>query len=488
MSAPPHRAGRGHASRDVTIQVLTRALNLALGVVVTALVARALGDAGFGQWSTILVVVQLAAYFTSFGVESVVVREATAEPGRESEWLGALLILRALLSVPAVLIGFVVVLLVQENTSMLVAGVILLAQTPFNVGASLRVVHQLRVRNWVPMVVLTLNSVLWGAAVVVIYLLGGGLVPLALALTATGALTATVQAIAAFRVARPNLHPLKTVTMRLAQVGLPVGISGLLVLAYARIDQLLVFVIAGSTAAGLYGAEYRILEQGHLVPVSLMTTLMPILAAAWSRDRERMLRITWLAAEYLSIASLGGLAVAIAVARPLTVLLYGEDFASAAPALPALAGAFVFISFGYLTANLMLIAGLQRRLITVGLIGLVVNVAGNLLLIPPWGFMGAAWMTLATEAVVVGATAWMLQRRLGLRRPALGRMVRIAIAAVVLGLGLVGLREWGLPLAGLLAAAAIAYPTLLFALRAIDLAEVRVLLRDRAVASASAAQ
>lgn len=457
-------------------------LNLGLGVVVTALVARALGDAGFGQWSTILVVVQLISYFTSFGVESVVIREATADPDREGEWLGALLVLRSLLSLPAILVGLVVVLLLQESTAMLVAGVVLLVQTPFNVGASLRVTHQLRVSNWVPMAILTLNSVLWGGAVVFIFVAGGGLVPLAIAMTATSILTATLQAIAAVKIARPNLRPSREATMRLARVGLPVGLSGLLVLAYARIDQLLVFAIAGSTAAGLYGAEYRVVEQAHLVPVSVMTTLMPILAAAWTVNRERALRITWLAAEYLTVASLGGLAVSLVVARPLTVLLYGEDFSSAAPALPVLAGAFVFVCFGYLTGNLVLIAGLQRRLVTIGLIGLVVNVAGNALLIPAWGFMGAAWMTLATEAVVVIATAVMLRRRLGLTLPPLGRMARVVLAALVLAALLLAADGLNASLAILLLLAALAYPALLLALRAVDLDELRALLRERAAA------
>jgi O-antigen/teichoic acid export membrane protein len=483
VSRDPHRASRHHVSRDVAIQIVVRVLNLGLGVVVTALVARALGDAGFGQWSTILVVVQLISYFTSFGVESVVIREATAEPAREGEWLGALLILRSLLSLPAVLLGLVVVLLLQESTAMLVAGLVLLAQTPFNVGASLRVTHQLRVSNWVPMAILTLNSVLWGAAVIVIYVVGGGLVPLAVTMTVTSILTATLQAIAAVKIARPNLRPSREATMRLARVGLPVGLSGLLVLAYARIDQLLVFAIAGSTAAGLYGAEYRIVEQAHLIPVSMMTTLMPILAAAWTANRERALRISWLAAEYLTVASLGGLAVSLVVARPLTVLLYGEDFASAAPALPVLAGAFVFICFGYLTGNLVLIAGLQRRLVAIGLIGLVVNVAGNAVLIPAWGFMGAAWMTLGTEAVVVIATAVMLRRRLGLTLPPLGRMARILAASATLALLLEIFSGLGGSLAILLVIAAIAYPALLLGLRAVDLGEIRMLLRERAAAA-----
>lgn len=465
----------------MAIQVVARVLNLGLGIVVTALVARALGDAGFGQWSTLLVVVQLSAYFTSFGVESVVVRQAAAEPDREEEWTGVLLVLRLLLAVPALIVGLIVVLAVQESSAMLAAGLLLLLQIPFNVGASLRVVHQMRVRNWIPMIVLTLNSVVWGAAVLVIFLSGGGLVALAAAFTATAALTALVQTWLAVRLVRPDLRPSRAAVLEVARIGIPVGVSGLLVMAYARIDQLIVFSVAGSSEAGLYGAVYRIVEQAQFVPVSVMTTLMPILTVAWASDRERMLRIGRLSAEYLTIASLGGLAGAIVLAEPLVVLLYGSDFEAAAPALPVLAGAFVFICFGYLTTNLLLIVGLQRRLVGIGVLGLAVNVAGNLVLVPAVGFIGAAWMTLATEVVVVGAAARMLRRRLALPAgvPDLGRLPRILAAAAGLGLGLAALDAVGVPLAGLLLAAALAYPGLLLGLRALDLAEVRDLLRQR---------
>jgi O-antigen/teichoic acid export membrane protein len=151
----------------------------------------------------------------------------------------------------------------------------------------------------------------------------------------------------------------------------------------------------------------------------------------------------------------------------------------AADALPVLGGAFVFICFGYLTGNLLLVIGLQRRLVAVGLIGLVVNVIGNLLWVPSGGFMAAAWMTLITEAIVVGTTVLMVRRALGLGWPSPGKMPRIVLAALVLGLGLAGLDGAGLPFGWLLVSAALAYPLLLIGLGALDLRELRTLLRQR---------
>ena len=80
--------GRARAALDVAVQVAGRALNLIPGVVVTLLLARALGDASFGQWSTALAVVQIGATIGDFGLEQVAVRKAAADRGREHEWIG----------------------------------------------------------------------------------------------------------------------------------------------------------------------------------------------------------------------------------------------------------------------------------------------------------------------------------------------------------------------------------------------------------------
>ena len=84
-------ATRQRAARDILVQVVVRILNLALGVFVTALVVRTLGQAGYGQWSTIFVVLALIAYFANFGMEGVALREAARHPESEHEWIGAVI-------------------------------------------------------------------------------------------------------------------------------------------------------------------------------------------------------------------------------------------------------------------------------------------------------------------------------------------------------------------------------------------------------------
>jgi len=90
------------------MQVGVRIVNLALGVVATALLARTLGSAGYGQWSAAIAVIALVGYFASFGMETVAIREAAREPETEHEWLGALMLLRLYMLLPVVALSPVV--------------------------------------------------------------------------------------------------------------------------------------------------------------------------------------------------------------------------------------------------------------------------------------------------------------------------------------------------------------------------------------------
>ncbi len=473
----PGQATRQRAANDIVLQIVIRVANLALGVVVTALVVRALGRSGYGQWSTIFIVLTLVGYFANFGMETVALREAARDPEHEHEWIGAVMMLRFIVLGPVIVCSVAAILVLRQSHEMLVAGLILILTMPFNGVGALQLIFQLRVRNLVPMLVLTLRSVLWAIAVVIIYVQGYGMVALAIAMSATNAVGSIVQALAALRVADRIPRPSRRRLGPLVRASIPVGLSGVLIIAYARIDQVIVFTVVGSSGAGLYGSVYNVLDQSHFVPASILTTLAPVMAAAWPADRGRLLRSARMTAELMAIASFGALAFATVAATPLVRLIFGESFVKAAPVLPVLGGAFVFICFDYLNGNVLLVLGKQNALLRISVIALVVNVIGNLVFVPLDGFMGAAWMTLATEAVVFAASLALILRTLELPLPRPGKIGRTALAALLLAAGLEAMRLASAPLEALVVAACVCYPALLFGLRAVGRDELGVLLR-----------
>jgi O-antigen/teichoic acid export membrane protein len=476
-SRGPTAATPRHAVRDVAVQLVARAGNLVLGVVATAVVARALGGEGFGEWSTLLVVAQMAGYLADLGVEQVAVSRA-AQQGRERDWIGALVSLRTLISVPATAVAAVVVLLLASNDDMVVSGLLLAATILATGPSSTRAILQLRVRNDLNMVVITFNSVLWTGAAIALAAADSGMVAFAAAFLAVTWATVAVQVVLALRAGRISLRGGRPLLRPLTAAGIPVAISGLLILAYARIDQVLVYELAGAREAGLYAAAYRILEQSHFLPLAVATTFLPLVAAAHGADIARARRMTQHVINYMAVGSLPAFAFTLVASEQVIRLLFGDAFVPAAPALPVLMGAFVVICFGYLSGNLVIVLGLQRRFLRYALVALVFNVALNLVLIPPYGFLAAAWVTLATEILVVGLTMTMVLRALG-HVPRLDRVARAVAATVGMTLAVWAARELGAGIAVLLLVGGVSYGALVVLLGALTVGDLRALAARR---------
>jgi O-antigen/teichoic acid export membrane protein len=476
--APPADApvSRGRAGRDIALQIVLRVGNIALGVGVTLLLVRGLGDEGFGRWSTLLAVIGLLSYFGDLGLDRVAVERAAAQPARAPSWLGALLSLRLALAIPATLVAVAICLWLSEDATMRIAALCLAGLVPASAISAARVVFQLQVRNAVSVGFEVANGILWAGAVLLIALADGGLVAFAAAFAGVSLLISLVQLTLALRAAPVRWRGGSRHWGALLRLGVPVGIGGLLTLGYGYLDQVIVFEISGAREAGLYGAVYRIYERIQFLPAALMTTLFPIFVAARATDPARVPHLFRSAFDALVLLSLPALTITLAGPAPIVRVLFGAEFADSAPALPVLMATFVLVSVGYLAGYLIIAYGLQRRFLRIAVIALILNVTANLALVPAYGFMAAAWITLGTELLVASWTTALVCREVGVR-PAWGRVGRVALIAAAAGLAGWSLRQAGASVAVWAPAAAVLYPALLLALRVVLPGEMRALVR-----------
>jgi O-antigen/teichoic acid export membrane protein len=479
---PPAGARKVTARRmlaDVGAQIGGQGINLALGVLTTVVIVRTLGATRYGEWATILALIELVALIGNFGIESVAVRFAAQQPDREGAWVGAATSLRLLVAVAVMCVFLVVITAIAGNSQMLTAGLILSVLYLTAALSTLRIVFRLRVRNHVTAALSIANSVLWTSAVVLIASLDGGLVPFAVAFVAIAVAIQLGTAVVALRTMPVRWRGVRALWPRLFRVGIAVGIAGTLTFAYARIDQLLVYELAPHPSeVGVYAAMCKILENAAFVPTAVMTTLFPIMAGLYPADLKRLRSIMQTAIDYLMMISLGAVALTLAAAGPIVDLLFGSGYEQGATLLPILFAAFIPICVGNVAGNMVIATDLQRRYIWYAAAGLLLNAPLNLLLIPSYGVEASAWITLLTEIVVVSLTLAAVLRRIEMR-VAPRRIVISALAAAIAGLLVWGLRTAGLGAVALVAAMAVVYPGLLLAGRVLNLGELRALVRGR---------
>jgi O-antigen/teichoic acid export membrane protein len=345
------------------------------------------------------------------------------------------------------------------------------------VPSALSAVFTLRIRNDIATILSLISSFVWLAIVLGVSLSNAGIIAVSLGYAAVTALTALTYFMSTRRMIALGPSDAR-LERKLLSSSLPVGLAFVLVISYGRIDQILVFTLAGSRDAGLYGAVYKLLDQSLLAPILLLNTLFPVLAASFPGNLQKVRTVVSWAAHLLLTIAAGLLAVSIVARVALVHALYGEPFVGAADALPILMLAFVFAAMTYLTGKLVIVLGLERRLVVYATIGLLVNIALNVVLVPTFGFIAAAWVTVGTEMLVLALIGAPIIHRLDLRLR-FGRATRIAAAAGALTLTLAVISLARPPLAVLLLCAVVLYPALLLAMRAFRPAELQLLLSVR---------
>jgi O-antigen/teichoic acid export membrane protein len=237
----------------------------------------------------------------------------------------------------------------------------------------------------------------------------------------------------------------------------PLAAGAVMVSFYYRLDSVMLSKLDTFTAVGVYGVAYKFVDIVHYLPSALMPPLLAILVRAWPHDAADFADNFRRAFTVLALVGAFVAAEFAVFARPVISLLYGNEYAQGAQAARIVVGAECLAAFTSLAMTAMVAMGRNRLYPVAAVVGLVVNVALNLWLIPVRSYEGAALATLVTNALVV-VVMWVPLWRLGTVRPLPLRSLGVAVVggavAVAVAVGTWSVMPW--PVAAMAAAAAFA--------------------------------
>lgn len=169
--------------------------------------------------------------------------------------------------------------------------------------------------------------------------------------------------------------------------------------AHNDADKALLGRLDGAVASGVYGAAYRLVDTAWLPIRALLGAARPQLfldGQAGVSGLGPLVRA--LARPALGYALLA--AAVLVLAADILVPLLGADYAESVPVLRLLAVTLVLRCVHYLPAEMLTVTGRQSVRTAAQLLVLGLNIALNLALIPRFGVWGAAWSTVACEALL----------------------------------------------------------------------------------------
>lgn len=423
------------------------------------LVARFLGPAQFGVYAVLTVVVGVAATVATFRLEIHLVTRVRGaaldvpliQEVVRASWLMALVVVSAGA-------GLALAFQPAEQLVVVVAAVEVLL-SPLMLG---RAVLQVQSRQRALVGSALVGRLAWVTMVIGVVITRSG-DPLVLILAARALSLGIEMAVVWHQAGVPLMATLSPkllgprrhlATLREAT---PLIVSGLAGTVYNRADQLILSAVRGPLETGLYAAGVRVAELlGAVAPIVDNVTLPGLVElnrrgdeAGFARAvRDATLLMTVPAGVLVALLASGG--------AELTILLLGSDYRAVGSLVGLLAMAEWVTLLGSVSISTALAREQRGVLVRATLAGLVVNVLVNIVFIPGFGAIAAAWACI-TGYGVASLYAYTVP---ALRVPLSGSAVAAArVLAAILVAWAVGLAP--LPLTARVIAVAGAYAVVL---------------------------
>jgi PST family polysaccharide transporter len=375
-----------------------RIVQMFLGLFIGIWVTRYLGPEQFGMLSYSMAFVGLFGVASNLGLDSIVVREVIRYSASSNQILGTTFFLRQASALAIALVAIAVIFVIRPDDPVAHTLVGILIITSFFNTFPIDVWFQSQVES--KHVVWAKNSayVLMCAGRFVLIQMKAPLVAFAWAalvevILATAAQVAVYQfKHRALQEWRFNVSWAKT----LLKESWPLIISGMVIIIYMRIDQLMLGQMTNAKEVGIYSAAVKISEMWYFVPGAIVSSVFPSIVQ--SRENPKLY--------YSRLQKLFNLMTlfAYAVALPLTFIsswlvsiLYGAEFIDAAPILSLHVWTGVFVSIGLARSPYLITEGLTRFSALTSTGGAVINIVLNYFLIPSHGAVGAAIATVIAQ-------------------------------------------------------------------------------------------
>jgi len=178
----------------------------------------------------------------------------------------------------------------------------------------------------------------------------------------------------------------------------PMGGMAICIMIYFRIDAVMLSLMKGDTAVGLYGAAYRLSEISTIIPSMFMASIFPIMSKYHKNYKSSFIKTYGKSVKYLfSLALPMALSITL-LAKPIINLIYGNEFAGSVRALQILIWASAIMYVTMVQGTTVVTANRQMFSFKITIIAALLNIILNLLLIPKYSYIGASAATVATEA------------------------------------------------------------------------------------------
>lgn len=386
-------------AKNTAVLLISQAIGKILHFILVIFVARYLGDVGFGKYSFAISFTMLFSVLVDMGLNILITREIARDKSKAGTYLGNALITKSILAlVTFVVIGLAINLMHYPNvtiTAVYIAGLALVFNT---LASTLATTYQAFERmEYGAVINVSVGVLALGLTLFFMSLEYGFYAIMIVYLLQSIANLAMNAFLVLWKFVKPKFRVDKELGFNLFKAAIPMGLAGIFVTIYYRIDTVMLSAMKGDAVVGWYNAAYNLIFGLMFIQGSFNTAIFPVLSRLSSNSMNSLRMVYQRSFKYLFCMGLPIAVGATILAERIILPIYGPEYINAAGSLQILIWAIAFIFVNGLLGNMLIATNQQKLLAYIVGGGAGLNIVLNMLLIPALSYKGAAIATVASE-------------------------------------------------------------------------------------------
>ncbi len=387
---------------NTLVQIASKFIATAMGLVVVGILTRYLGQTGFGKYTTIMAFLSLFGIIADLGL-TLITAQMISQPGTDKQrTLNNLFSLRFFSALILLGLAPLIVLLFPYEADVKLG--VLIGSFSF--------------------LFISLNQILVGFfqnrlrmdKVSIAEVVGRGILLLGVALVAyynwglLGAMVATVVAnlinflfhfFFASKFIKIRFRFDFSYWKKILKKTWPLATTIVLNLIYLKGDILVLSLVDSQKEVGIYGAGYKVIDVVVMIPFIFAGIILPIMTSAWAeKEKNKFKEIVQKGFNLMIILSLPLLIGTQFVSQEIMEIVAGKNFKDSGEILQILVLAALFIFLGVIFSHLIIAIDKQKKVIGAYIFTGITSLIGYFIFIPKYSYLGAAWMTVYSEALI----------------------------------------------------------------------------------------
>jgi len=398
--------------------------------------ARYLGDVRFGKYAF---AASFAVMFSSLGtlnLQAKAARDVAQNHSRNRKYLCNLMPLSVVLGIAAFALSAMTLLLMKRPTDLTIFTIIFGGTIIFQImTAGLRWWFQAYQKLEYEALLVSVLSPLKLCLALVVFALGGGLIPLAGIVVAANFLVLLL----AYSIIKKNFHHITweidfQFWRKFIVKNIPFTLSLIFAAIFGNIDKILLSMMKGDAVTGWYSAASQTLAPMRVIPAIFSMAMLPVFAEYYVMRKKDFNQLIEKSIRYMLIIVFPLTIAVTLLADKIMLLLFGAEFVNGAEALSILTWAAAATFINMTVGKAIIGAGQEKLNATFCGIGLTVNIFLNFMLIPSLAHVGASISILAAEGSISLLVLIWAYRRAALNIKMVSNLIRPFSAALIMGI------------------------------------------------------